>query len=77
MSPLVDPGICEMISEMRARLLTSALDLRGFVVILLFGKAVGPTVVDTGYLGITGCMLKWASNWARPALSRRPRNEWL
>ena len=56
------PGICAMISEMRARLLTSALDLCGFVVILLVGKAVGPTVVDTGYVRVTGRMLKWA--WA-------------
>ena len=54
------PGICAMSSEVRSRLLTSALDLCGVVDILLFGKAVGPTVVDTGYVGVLGRMLKWA-----------------
>lgn len=26
---------------------------------MLFGKTGGPMVVDTGYLGTIGCMLKW------------------
>jgi hypothetical protein len=51
------PGICAMMLEMRFRSLTLALDLCGIVDILLFGKAVGPTVVDTGYVGVTGRML--------------------
>jgi hypothetical protein len=49
-----------MRSEMRFRSLTSVLDLCGIVDILLYGKAEGPTVVDTGYVGILGRMLKWA-----------------
>ena len=54
------PGIFAMRSEMRFRSLTSVLDLCGIVDILLYGKAEGPTVVDTGYVGILGRMLKWA-----------------
>jgi hypothetical protein len=49
-----------MRSEMRFKSLTPTPDLGGIVDILLFSNAVGPTVVDTGYLGITGRMLKWA-----------------
>jgi hypothetical protein len=49
-----------MRSEMRFRSLTSVLDLYGIVDILLYGKSEGPTVVDTGYVGILGRMLKWA-----------------
>ena len=45
---------------MRFRSLTSVLDLCGIVDILLYGKAEGPTVVDTGYVEILGRMLKWA-----------------
>ena len=52
------PGICAMRSEMRFRSLTSTPGLCGIVDILLFGNAVGPTVVDTGYVGILGRMLK-------------------
>jgi hypothetical protein len=51
-----------MRSEMRFRSLTSTPDLCGIVDILLFSNAVGPTVVDTGYVGILGRMLKWTGN---------------
>ena len=56
------PGICAMMLETRFRSLTLALGLCGIVDILLFGKAVGPTVVDTGYVGTLGRMLRWAGN---------------
>lgn len=41
-SPGVDPSMFEMTSERRAKSSVPVLDLRGFVVILLVGKAVRP-----------------------------------
>ena len=59
-APRVESGILAIMSEMRDKSGGLTPDLVGFVDILLFGKAVGPTVVDTGYVGILGRMLKWA-----------------
>ena len=40
-SPLTDPGIFAMRSDSRVKSSTLVIDLRGFVIIVLLGKAVG------------------------------------